>query len=40
MEGMAVATDLITAAERARRTSIYEEALGSVRLEGSSSTIK
>ena len=31
---MAVATKPITAAERARRTRIYEEALASVRLEG------
>ncbi|MGA2741372.1 MAG: antitoxin VbhA family protein [Bryobacteraceae bacterium] len=31
---MALATQPITAAERARRTLIYEEALASVRLEG------
>jgi hypothetical protein len=31
---MALATNPITAAERARRTRIYEEALASVRLEG------
>lgn len=31
---MAVATKPITAAERAKRTRIYEEALASVRLEG------
>ena len=31
---MAVATHLITAAERARRVRVYEEALASVRLEG------
>ena len=34
METMAVATHPITAAERARRTRVYEEALASVRLEG------
>ena len=31
---MALATNPITAAERARRTRVYEEALASVRLEG------
>jgi 5'-deoxynucleotidase YfbR-like HD superfamily hydrolase len=31
---MALATHTITAAERARRTRIYEEALASIRLEG------
>ena len=31
---MALAADPITAAERARRTRVYEEALASVRLEG------
>ena len=31
---MAVATKPITAAERARRTRVYEEALASVRIEG------
>ena len=31
---MALATDPVTTAERARRTRIYEEALASVRLEG------
>ncbi len=31
---MALATKPITAAERARRTRVYEEALASVRLEG------
>jgi hypothetical protein len=31
---MAFATNLITAAERARRTCIYEEALASIRIEG------
>jgi len=31
---MALAADPLTAAERARRTRVYEEALASVRLEG------
>ena len=34
MKGMALPTHPITAAERARRTRVYEEALASVRLEG------
>ena len=34
IESMAVATHPITAAERARRVRVYEEALASVRLEG------
>jgi len=34
MEVMAVAVHPVTAAERARRTRVYEEALASVRLEG------
>jgi hypothetical protein len=31
---MALATDIVTASERARRTRVYEEALASIRLEG------
>lgn len=34
IEDMALATDIVTASERARRTRVYEEALASIRLEG------